>query len=502
MEQTQFKEIPQEKFELVQRDETIFDTKFETKPIGYFKDALLRFRKNKASVVAFVILVLLVVFAIFAPILSPYGINDTEVEFKQAIPRVALFEGTGFLDGTKEVTLNEVDYLNYVNQPGYIVKLIKKKETIKNNRKVFVYVCRVDVYAVGYKYETFTMDKIKEIQDYEKEKNVQILYPIFEIPSYYDTYTQAQNANFYYRTMQDPKLYDTPEEQERNKANKKPYYDENGKIVPIYDVENPVYYEYNEASDDARCRIHYMEYYKMMHNGKTPTHLFGTNVHGQDILTRLATGARFSLVLGVVVALINIIIGICYGAIEGYYGGTVDLIMERVSDILSEIPMMIVAVLFNLYLSQKIGVIPSIGFAFILTGWIGTASRVRMQFYRFKGQEYVLAARTLGARDSRLIFRHILPNAIGTIVTSCILMIPSVIFSESTLSYLGIIDLSTAENITSVGTVLQEGQGSLQNYPHIILFPALFVAILMVSFNIFGRGLRDALNPSLRGVDE
>ncbi len=507
MDQSQFENIPQEQFELVQRDDTIFDTKFETKPIGYFKDALLRFRKNKASVVAFVILVLMVIFAIFAPIFSPYGINDVEIEFKQAIPRIALFEGTGFLDGTKEVTLNENDYLNYLNQPGYIVKLVKKKQTVKNGRKVNVYVCRIDVYAVGYKYETFTMEKIEEIQNYEKEKNVQILYPVFDIPGYYDTYTQAQNANFYYQTMQDPALYEnynemTPEEQKRIAVNNAPNYDENGNIIPLYDPENPEYFRKNEASGSAECRIHYMEYYKMMHNGKTPTHLFGTNNQGQDIMTRLATGARFSLILGVVVALINIIIGICYGAIEGYYGGTVDLIMERVSDILSEIPMMIVAVLFNLYLSQKVGVIPSIGFAFILTGWIGTASRVRMQFYRYKGQEYVLAARTLGARDSRLIFRHILPNAIGTIVTSCILMIPSVIFSESTLSYLGIIDLSTDMKITSVGTVLQEGQGSLQNYPHIILFPALFIAILMVGFNIFGRGLRDALNPSLRGVEE
>jgi oligopeptide transport system permease protein len=124
-----------------------------------------------------------------------------------------------------------------------------------------------------------------------------------------------------------------------------------------------------------------------------------------------------------------------------------------------------------------------------------------MQFYRFKGSEYVLAARTLGASDNRLIFRHILPNAVGTIVTSTILMVPSVIFSESSLSYLKIIDLETGYQ-TSVGTMLSQGQTVLMQYPNIILWPAIFISLLMIAFNIMGNGLRDALNPQLRGEGE
>ena len=123
------------------------------------------------------------------------------------------------------------------------------------------------------------------------------------------------------------------------------------------------------------------------------------------------------MILGIVVSFFNIIIGLIYGAIEGYYGGAADMIMERISEILSEVPFMIVVTLFNLYLADKINVVFTLFFAFILTGWLGTASTVRMQFYRYKNQEYVLAARTLGARDSRLIFKHILPNAIGPIIT-------------------------------------------------------------------------------------
>ena len=130
------------------------------------------------------------------------------------------------------------------------------------------------------------------------------------------------------------------------------------------------------------------------------------------------------------------------------------------------------------------------------------ASRVRMQFYRFKGQEYILAARTLGARDTRLMFKHILPNSIGKIITGSVLAIPGVIFSESMLSYLGIVSLETSSTLTSIGTMLSQGQGYLYTFPHIIFFPAVFIALLEISFNLFGNGLRDAFNPSLRGVEE
>ena len=129
------------------------------------------------------------------------------------------------------------------------------------------------------------------------------------------------------------------------------------------------------------------------------------------------------------------------------------------------------------------------------------ASTVRMQFYRFKNQEYVLAARTLGANDWRVIWKHIFPNTLGTIITGSILVIPGVIFSESSLTYLGIVNLESS-TITSVGTMLGNGRDYFTSYPHIILFPALFIALLEISFNLFGNGLRDAFNPSLRGTEE
>jgi oligopeptide transport system permease protein len=129
------------------------------------------------------------------------------------------------------------------------------------------------------------------------------------------------------------------------------------------------------------------------------------------------------------------------------------------------------------------------------------AARVRMQFYRFKNQEYVLAARTLGARDSRIMLRHIFPNSLGTIITGSVLSIPGMIFSESSLSYLGIINLQTG-SMTSVGNLLSSAQPYLTTYPYMMLFPGLFICLLMLSFNLFGNGLRDAFNPSLRGAED
>ena len=129
------------------------------------------------------------------------------------------------------------------------------------------------------------------------------------------------------------------------------------------------------------------------------------------------------------------------------------------------------------------------------------ASKTRMQFYRYKNQEYILAARTLGAKDSRLMFKHIFPNSIGTLITSAVLTIPSVIYSESNMTYLGIVNLDSS-NMTSLGTMLSQGTSMLTTYPHIILFPAIYISLLMISFNLFGNGLRDAFNPSLRGTEE
>ncbi|MBQ0109118.1 MAG: ABC transporter permease, partial [Clostridiales bacterium] len=271
--------------------------------------------------------------------------------------------------------------------------------------------------------------------------------------------------------------------------------DENGNVK---------YYELtgggNFETAQYKVRILYYNYYVYQH-GFEPNYFLGTDSQGYDLALRIAQGVRLSLIIAIIVSVINFILGAIYGAIEGYYGGVIDLVLERISDILNDVPFIVVATLFQIHLAKKVGPIPSLLFAYISTGWIGPASRVRTQFYRFKNQEYVMAARTLGASDRRIIWKHIFPNTLGTIITSSALTIPSVIFSESMLSFLGIVKLNGADT-TSLGTLLSDASSIWVNYPHLMIYPALVISLLMISFNLFGNGLRDAFNPSLRGVEE
>ena len=168
--------------------------------------------------------------------------------------------------------------------------------------------------------------------------------------------------------------------------------------------------------------------------------------------------------------------------------------MERILDIISNIPSIILITICVLNLGQSFSVFI---LAMCITGWIGTASITRTQFYRFKRREYVLAARSLGASDARLIYRHILPNAAGTIITSSVLIIPSVIFSEASVAYLGI----GLQGQSSLGVILSDNQVNISTNQYLLIFPSVILALLLICFNLFGNGLRDAFNPSTKGSD-
>jgi ABC-type dipeptide/oligopeptide/nickel transport system permease subunit len=225
-----------------------------------------------------------------------------------------------------------------------------------------------------------------------------------------------------------------------------------------------------------------------------PKHLFGTDDSGRDMLKYVFAGLRTSLLLGVITSAVCFIFGLVWGAVSGYFGGWVDIAMERFVEILSGLPWIVVMTLAIILFGSNF---TTFALALCLTGWIGTASITRTQFYRFKDMEYILAARTLGASDFRLIFRHVLPNAIGTIITSSVLMIPSVIFSEATISYLNL----GLQGMASFGVILSDNQHFLSTNPVLIVFPSVVMALIMISFNLFGNGLRDAFNPSLKGEE-
>lgn len=520
--------ISSEKFKFRTKDVELHDVKLETKPVSYFKDALNRFSKNKASIVAAGIIGLLILFALIGPLFTPYKVADSDATYKFVLPKNELFYNLrlGFWDGCETKTMNKIDYdilrgieeeLSGEKEFEVIRSKVKEVETTSLAGKTKkMYKMRVDTYNyIGVQYELMTPQRFKDIQDYQKETGIQVFYPITDELLRPQAQQDSKNANFWYLT---------------EKVNEKTQivFDAKGNFIPIYleyakdDSGNYIVHDnYNSLRIDGdngqyaygiikqggqlQTRVNYREYYIYLHTRvykdgiDKPSFLFGTNSAGKDIFIGLASGARFSLILAIIVATINLFVGAIYGAIEGYYGGKVDLIMERFCDLLGSIPFMIVISLLKYHLHASHILILFI--SFFLTGWMGMAGSTRMQFYRFKNQEYVLVARTLGANDRRIMFKHIFPNAIGTLITRCVLVIPGVIFSETSLTYLNIINLENG-SLTSVGTLLSQGQDQLYTYPHMLVFPALFISLLMLSFNLFGNGLRDAFNPSLRGTEE
>jgi len=369
--------IGTEQFNLVQTDGKIYDQKFESDPIGFFKDAWLRFKSNKAALSAMCIILFIVLCAIVGPMFRPYTFRTQHTSFGILPPRIQGIEKLGIFDGTK----------------------------------------------------------IMDLQ-------------VIELEEYGDAVVEVLNEYIWTYRKQD---------------------------IPMATVKVNMY-------TLKGAEEHYF--------------WFGTDDIGRDMFVRVWRGSRISLLIGFVSVLINCFIGVVYGSISGYYGGTVDMIMQRIVEILGSIPFLVISILFIMVLGAGI---QSFILVLIVVNWIPMSRMIRAQFYRYKDYEYVMASRTMGARDRMLIFRHILPNAIGPIITQATLAIPGAIFAESFLSYLG---LGIQAPEPSIGVLLAEGQKKLTSVPHLTLYPALVVSILMLAFNIFGNGLRDAFDPRLRGSEQ
>ncbi len=219
---------------------------------------------------------------------------------------------------------------------------------------------------------------------------------------------------------------------------------------------------------------------------------FGTDDLSRDMWTRLWYGTRISLFIGLVAAFLDIVIGVVYGLIAGFFGGKVDLIMMRITEIIAQIPSLVVLVILIVLLEPGL---LSIILAISLTNWTGAARVVRAQVLRLKGQEFVLASRTLGASKIRLITKHLFPNIIGQIIIIATFSIPGAIFYEAFLSLLG---LGIPAPMASIGTLINDGRAYINTYPHLIIIPSIVISVLMISINLLANGLRDALDPKLK----
>lgn len=217
----------------------------------------------------------------------------------------------------------------------------------------------------------------------------------------------------------------------------------------------------------------------------------GTDSLGRDIFTRVWKGTQVSLYIALLAALIDMVIGVLYGAISGFVGGRTDVIMQRITEILVGIPNLVVVILMIIVLDPGI---LSITIALTITGWVGMARVVRAQVFKLKTQEYVLAARTLGQSNAMIIRKHMIPNLSGVIIINTMFTIPSAIFFEAFLSFIG---LGLQPPLASLGTLIDDGFKVLQLYPYQMIIPAIIISLIMVCINMIADGLRDALDPKV-----
>jgi oligopeptide transport system permease protein len=219
---------------------------------------------------------------------------------------------------------------------------------------------------------------------------------------------------------------------------------------------------------------------------------FGTDVLGRDIFTRTWTGTRISLYIALVAVIVDMCFGMIYGLVSGYFGGKVDMVLQRFSEILNGIPTLVIVTL--LILVFKPGLV-TITLALAITGWIGMSRIARAQVLKLKEQEFILASKTLGAKNLFIIFKEILPNIFGQLIIMSMFSIPNAIFTEAFLAFIG---LGVPQPLASLGSLISDAFKSFTTHPYMIIFPVIVLAVIMLSFNMMADGLRDAFDPKMK----
>jgi ABC-type dipeptide/oligopeptide/nickel transport system permease subunit len=399
--------------------------------VSYWKDAWRRLRKNTVAMVALVVIVLLVIFAFVGPQVVPYS-------YKEQI------RGSETLDPW-HYTLEDQQKINDYIEKHSGSKVLSVEEAIEQ--------ARAEAEAKGEKLTRVEEAKIRASANVSKQSSE-------------ETEMTAQQAA-----------------------------KELGVKAKIFGYSN-------------------RELQKIAEGEKVFPHIFGTDDQGRDIMVRVMVGARVSIIVGICAAILVLIIGAVYGSISGYCGGMVDNVMQRIVEIIYSIPEMLIILLLSATLKPALeqfqnsgdGVVQSLVtllgpnlismfIAFGLLYWVTMSRIIRGQILQLKQQEYVTAARALGAKGSRIIWRHLLPNCVGQIVTTTFLQIPSAIFLESFLSFVGV---GVSAPLTSLGSMCSEALSGLTSYPYRLFIPAAILSVLILSLNLFGDGLRDALDPRLK----
>ena len=253
-------------------------------------------------------------------------------------------------------------------------------------------------------------------------------------------------------------------------------------VIILLAIFAPVFSKYDFAFTD----------YSNVYSTPTKEHIFGCDQFGRDLWTRVWMGTRISLMIALVAAVLDLVVGVLYGAVSALLGGRVDALMQRIIEILVGIPSLIIVILFLMAFPAGVGTIIA---ALSITGWVNMARLVRAEILKLKNQEFVMASHVLGSNNFYIIMKDLIPNTVGIIVIQVMFTIPSAIFTEAFLSFIGI---GLAEPQASLGVLINGGYQVLQNYPHVLICPAIVIVLIMVCFSILGDGLRDALDPQMR----
>ena len=412
----------------------------EHKSVSYWKDAWRRFRANRVSMISLFVFIILLLFAFVGPYFIGYSYDEQYRESAKLFP----FEKTDSQLAAEELLKNGADGVLVTN-------LLPGSQT---------YLKKGDYWITGKNGKTFAFSNAKS-----KEKIILVL-----------------------ESDADPALW---------YVGQKDYLRGDWEKTPIETTDTPA-----EGAQELKLTTSFFP------------HIFGTDSAGRDLLARCMYGARVSLIIGIVAALIVLIIGSVYGAVSGLAGGPVDFVMMRIVELIYSVPDVLIVLLLQVVLKEPlqkwfdasqggfvkamsdlgVGVV-SIFITFALLYWVGMARIVRGQVLMLKQQEYVTAARALGVSSGRIVRRHLIPNCVGQLVITTCLQIPSAIFLESFLSFLG---MGVSAPMASLGSLCSDALDVMQNYPYRMLCPAIILTILVLSLNLVGDGIRDALDPRLK----
>ncbi|MDE5977325.1 MAG: ABC transporter permease [Turicibacter sp.] len=468
-------------FELSNAHQGQSDT-IKTESLNFWQDAWRRLRQNKAALISMYAIVILVICSFLAPLVGPKHSNGEAVKYNQTPvlidpdtglqieksnlsylpPRVPGLENLGIFDGTSMKTMAIFDLFVGSSLPEEVSALntpLTKKEFVE---------------ALGIKYHPndYTIvswsgkgeDMMITIQLRGSSSTEEV--PASELVSTYSPYANLETFQL-----------------------KSTETDNQG--VQMIKVKVNAY---------ILKGVDHLYFY------------FGTDELGFDVWTRLWTGVQVSLLIGLLSLVIDFVIGILYGSIAGFYGGTaIDNVMMRITEIIGSVPTTVILIifitvkeafiqgiesLFHIQLSNVAGSFIILIVAMSLTGWISVARVVRAQYLKLKDQEFVMAATTLGASSRRIIFKHLFPNIIGQLVVMATFSIPSAIATEAMLSFIG---LGLPIPMSSLGVLLSDGTSKMTAYAYLMMVPSFFMVYLMLAINLFANGLRDALDPRLRG---